>query len=60
MLNQSNVMISANISEYLLEKSRVVHRGGEECNFHIFYWMNAGLSPEEVSLYKLQNMDRFR
>ncbi|KAH3803694.1 hypothetical protein DPMN_131961 [Dreissena polymorpha] len=58
--NKNGKVVGANISEYLLEKSRVVHRGGEECNFHIFYWMNAGLSPEEVSLYKLQNMDRFR
>ncbi|XP_053404293.1 unconventional myosin-XVI-like isoform X4 [Mercenaria mercenaria] len=50
----------AKISEYLLEKSRIVLQGKGEQNFHIFYWMMAGLSHEEISLYKLEKMNQFR
>ncbi|WAR28876.1 MYO16-like protein, partial [Mya arenaria] len=45
--NTRGHVIGGKISEYLLEKSRVVHQGRGECNFHIFYWMMGGLSPEE-------------
>ena len=53
-------LILARISEYLLEKSRVVHQGRGERNFHIFYWMMAGLSPEEERVYRLENMKNMR
>lgn len=37
---------SANLKEYLLEKSRVVCHNNDEGNFHIFYYLFAGLSHE--------------
>ncbi|XP_029652864.1 unconventional myosin-XIX-like [Octopus sinensis] len=37
--NRSGNMKGAAISTYLLEKTRVVHQGPAECNFHIFYQM---------------------
>ncbi|XP_061172927.1 myosin-IIIb-like [Saccostrea echinata] len=43
----------AKISEYLLEKSRVVHQNREEENFHIFYYMFGGLSAEQRKAYNL-------
>lgn len=51
---------SANLTEFLLEKSRVVCRGEGELNFHIFYWMFSGISPEEANLYHLTDISTHR
>ncbi|XP_071086706.1 unconventional myosin-XVI-like [Haliotis cracherodii] len=42
-------ILGAKMSQYLLEKSRVVHQGRGERNFHIFYWMLSGITPEEAN-----------
>nr|XP_029476376.1 myosin-IIIb-like isoform X1 [Oncorhynchus nerka]XP_029476377.1 myosin-IIIb-like isoform X2 [Oncorhynchus nerka] len=50
----------AKINEYLLEKSRVVHQDEGERNFHIFYCMLAGISPEDKEMYGLLDPTQYR
>ncbi|KAL0965525.1 hypothetical protein UPYG_G00282450 [Umbra pygmaea] len=50
----------AKINEYLLEKSRVVHQDEGERNFHIFYCMLAGISPDDKEMYGLLDPTQYR
>uniref|UniRef100_A0A674AIW9 Myosin-IIIb-like n=1 Tax=Salmo trutta TaxID=8032 RepID=A0A674AIW9_SALTR len=50
----------AKINEYLLEKSRVVHQDEGERNFHIFYCMLAGISPDDKDMYGLLDPTQYR
>ena len=50
----------AKLSEYLLEKSRVVQQDTGERNFHILYYMFAGLSSEEKEMYGLFDPSLYR
>ncbi|XP_012942995.1 myosin-IIIa, partial [Aplysia californica] len=54
-LSPSGKVLGGQISEFLLEKSRVVSQGQGERNFHIFYWMLAGVTPEERNQCRLEN-----
>ena len=53
-------MFSAQISEYLLEKSRVVSQGPREQNFHIFYYMFAGLNEDQLRMNLLNQPETHR
>ncbi|KGL87363.1 Myosin-IIIb, partial [Charadrius vociferus] len=57
---QNNTVRGAKLSEYLLEKSRVVRQDTGERNFHIFYYMFAGLSSEEKEMYGLLDPSLYR
>ncbi|KAM6034895.1 myosin-IIIb-like [Theristicus caerulescens] len=57
---QKNTVRGAKLSEYLLEKSRVVQQDTRERNFHIFYYMFAGLSSEEKEMYGLLDPSLYR
>ncbi|XP_010185325.1 PREDICTED: unconventional myosin-VIIa-like, partial [Mesitornis unicolor] len=57
---QKNTVRGAKLSEYLLEKSRVVQQDTGERNFHIFYYMFAGLSSEQKEMYGLLDPSLYR
>lgn len=51
--NSSGVIEGASIEHFLLEKSRVCRQAPEERNYHIFYCMLMGMSPEEKQMLSL-------
>ncbi|KAL5004177.1 hypothetical protein ScPMuIL_017633 [Solemya velum] len=50
----------AKVTEYMLEKSRLVSRNDGESNFHVLYYMLAGLSPEVRASYCLDPSGNYR
>ncbi|GLH06473.1 Unconventional myosin IC [Gryllus bimaculatus] len=56
---KEGIIIGAKITEYLLEKSRIVTQAPEERNYHVFYEMLKGLSDEQKEKYGLQTPEKY-
>ncbi|KAL3234508.1 Myosin-2 [Nakaseomyces bracarensis] len=54
LFDKETSIIGAKIRTYLLERSRLVYQPATERNYHIFYQMMAGLSPEEKKYLHLK------
>ena len=55
-----SIVLGSKISEYLLEKSRVVMQSEGEENFHIFYYMLAGLEPEARERLRIDKPENYK
>ncbi len=49
----------AKVTEYLLEKSRIVTHAPEERNYHVFYELLAGLPEDQRLKYGLMSAEKY-
>ncbi|XP_064609202.1 LOW QUALITY PROTEIN: myosin-IIIb-like [Liolophura sinensis] len=56
----AGILTGAKITDYLLEKTRVTQQGAGERSFHIFYYLFAGMTREELSNYYLETPEDYR
>ena len=56
---QDGVITGAKITEYLLEKSRIVTHAPEERNYHVFYEMLSGLSEDQRQKFGLMSAEKY-
>lgn len=57
--NERGRMVGAKFLDYMLEKSRVTNASGDERNFHIFYYVLHGSTPEEKSILHLNDASSY-
>lgn len=55
MFDRGGGIIGANIDNYLLENTRIVHQAPEERNYHIFYQFIKGCTAAQREQYKLMS-----
>ena len=58
--NGRGEIVGGKITDYLLEKSRVVQVAKDERSYHVFYQLCAGASDTEREKYKIGTADKFQ
>uniref|UniRef100_A0A8C5AM21 Myosin IXA n=1 Tax=Gadus morhua TaxID=8049 RepID=A0A8C5AM21_GADMO len=56
---ESGTVRGAYVEKYLLEKSRLVYQEHNERNYHVFYYLLAGVSEEERTAFHLRKPEEY-
>ncbi|KAM6257160.1 unconventional myosin-IXa isoform 2-T2 [Porphyrio hochstetteri] len=56
---ETGTVRGAYVEKYLLEKSRLVYQEHNERNYHVFYYLLAGASEEERSVFHLKQPEEY-
>lgn len=60
LFNKAGRIIGGEVDHYLLEKGRLSYQGKGERNFHIFYFLLKGKTPEEDKLLRLKSAEKYK